>query len=337
VAARDRIFGWVYVSPLLLVLVPFFVAPLLVVIAASFFESDGFGGLIANPTLGNYVDIFTSALTFNLYLETIKFTVLTWFFSLIIGFWIAYFLVFHVRSPLLGIGLFLLCTVPFWTSNIIRMISWIPLLGKEGLINMSLIKLGVVHEPLEFLLFSSFSVVVAYVHQLTIFMVVPIFNAMARIDKRVVEAALDAGACRFDIVRLIVLPLSKNGIALGSIFVVSIVMGDFFVIKVMSGGGSASVVGALYEDVGVLQYPSAAASAVLLTIVVTLLVTAILRTVDVRKEIARWRRPITRCVQAPCRRPWWRTRSRRAPAGGPGRSTSSSPCSCFTCSRSMVR
>jgi putative spermidine/putrescine transport system permease protein len=286
-AARDRAFGWLYVSPLMLVLVPFFAAPLLVVIAASFFESDGFGGLIANPTLANYADIFTSKLTLNLYTETIKFTILTWLFSLIIGFWVAYFLVFHIRNQLLAIGLFLLCTVPFWTSNIIRMISWIPLLGKEGLINMSLIKLGVVHEPLEFLLFSSFSVVVAYVHQLTIFMVVPIFNAMARIDKRVVEAALDAGSSRLDIMRLIVLPLSKNGIALGSIFVVSIVMGDFFVIKVMSGGGSASVVGALYEDVGVLQYPTAAASAVVLTIAVTLLVTAILRTVDVRKEIAR--------------------------------------------------
>jgi putative spermidine/putrescine transport system permease protein len=130
-------------------------------------------------------------------------------------------------------------------------------------------------------------VVVAYVHQLTIFMVVPIFNAMARIDKRAVEAALDAGASRFDIIRLIVLPLSKNGIALGSIFVVSIVMGDFFVVKVMSGGGSASVVGAFYEDIGVLQYPSAAASAVVLTIVVTLLVAMILRSVDVRKELAR--------------------------------------------------
>ena len=91
--------------------------------------------------------------------------------------------------------------MPFWTSNIIRMISWIPLLGKEGLINMALIKVGVMHEPLEFLLFSGFSVVVAYVHQLTIFMIVPIFNAMARIDKRVVEAALDAGASRFDIMR----------------------------------------------------------------------------------------------------------------------------------------
>ncbi len=286
-AAREGDFGWIYISPLMLVLVPFFVAPLLVVIAASFLQSDGFGGIIVNPTLQNYVDIFSSGLTFNLYLETVKFTILTWLFALIIGFWVAYFLVFHVRSPLLAIGLFLLCTVPFWTSNIIRMISWIPLLGKEGLINMSLIRLGIVHEPLEFLLFSSFSVVVAYVHQLTIFMIVPIFNAMARIDKRVVEAALDAGASRFEIMSLIVLPLSKNGIALGSIFVVSIVMGDFFVIKVMSGGGSASVVGALYEDVGVLQYPSAAASAVVLTIVVTMLITAILRTVDVRKELTR--------------------------------------------------
>jgi putative spermidine/putrescine transport system permease protein len=286
-AAREGVFGWVYISPLMLVLVPFFVAPLLVVIAASFLQSDGFGGIIVNPTLQNYVDIFSSGLTFNLYLETVKFTILTWLFALIIGFWVAYFLVFHVRSPLLAIGLFLLCTVPFWTSNIIRMISWIPLLGKEGLINMSLIRLGIVHEPLEFLLFSSFSVVVAYVHQLTIFMIVPIFNAMARIDKRVVEAALDAGASRFEIMWLIVLPLSKNGIALGSIFVVSIVMGDFFVIKVMSGGGSASVVGALYEDVGVLQYPSAAASAVVLTIVVTMLITAILRSVDVRKELTR--------------------------------------------------
>jgi putative spermidine/putrescine transport system permease protein len=286
-AAREGAFGWLYISPLVLVLVPFFVAPILVVIAASFLQSDGFGGLIFTPTLQNYIDIFSSGLTFNLYLETVEFTVLTWLFSLIIGFWVAYFLVFHVRSPLLAIGLFLLCTVPFWTSNIIRMISWIPLLGKEGLINMALMRLGVVHQPLEFLLFSGFAVVVAYVHQLTIFMIVPIFNSMARIDKRVVEAALDAGSSRLDIVRLIVLPLCKNGIALGSIFVISIVMGDFFVIKVMSGGGAASVVGALYEDVGVLQYPSAAASAVVLTIVVTLLVTLILRSVDVRKELAR--------------------------------------------------
>lgn len=284
-SGRDGTLGWIYISPLVLVLVPFFLAPLVVVAIASFLQTDGFGGIIVSPTLQNYLDIFSSALTFNLYFETLKFTVLTWLFSLIIGFWVAYFLVFHVRSQLLAIGLFLVCTVPFWTSNIIRMISWIPLLGKEGLINMALLKTGAIHEPLEFLLFSGFSVVVAYVHQLTIFMIVPLFNSMGRIDKRVVEAALDAGASRFDIMRYIILPLTKNGIALGTIFVVSIVMGDFFVIKVMSGGGSASVVGALYEDVGVLQYPTAAAAAVVLTIAVTLIVAAILRTVDVRKEL----------------------------------------------------
>ena len=279
--------SWLYVLPLLFVLIPFFVAPILVVLVASVFDTDGFGGLIPTFTLSNYIGVLTAGLTFNLYYETVLFTFFTWVFTLVLGFLVAYFLVFHVRNPLLAIGLFLLCTVPFWTSNIIRMISWIPLLGKEGLINSALIKVGLIHEPLTFLLYSSFAVVVAYVHQLTIFMIVPIFNSMARIDKRIVEAAVDAGASRLDIMRLIVIPLSKSGVALGSIFVIAIVMGDFFVTKVMSGGGSASVVGAFYEDVGVLQYPTAAASAVLLTIILMAAVALILRTVDIRSEITR--------------------------------------------------
>jgi len=284
---KRNLTGWLLILPLVLVLIPFFVAPIIGVAITSFTQSDGFGGIIPEFTWDNYVTIFTSQLTLDLYWATFKFTVFAWFFSLLIGFWVAYFLVFHVRNQLLAIGLFLLCTVPFWTSNIIRMISWIPLLGKEGLINSALIGTGIIDQPLDVLLFSSLAVVIAYVHQLTIFMIVPIFNSMARIDKRVIEAARDAGASRFEIMRLIVLPLSKTGIALGSIFVVSIVMGDFFVVKVMSGGGSASVVGAFYEDIGVLQYPSAAASAVVLTIVVTMMVILILRTVDVRKELTR--------------------------------------------------
>jgi putative spermidine/putrescine transport system permease protein len=278
--------GWLNVTPLLAILIPFFIVPICVILAVSFMQTDGFGGIFPDFTLDNYIDVFTSDLTYRLYFETLKFTLLTLFFTAIIGFWIAYFLVFHVRSKILAMGLFLICTVPFWTSNIIRMISWIPLLGKEGLINRGLEGVGVIDQPLTFLLFSSFSVVVAYVHQLTIFMIVPIFNSLSRIDKRVVEAALDAGASRFDIMRLIILPMSKSGIALGAIFVVSIVMGDFFVVKVMSGGGTASVVGAFYEDVSVLQYPTAAASAIILTVVVMLMVAAILRVVDIRKEIS---------------------------------------------------
>jgi putative spermidine/putrescine transport system permease protein len=286
-AKERRYAGWLYVAPLVAILVPFFCVPILVVLGASFLESDGFGGLIPNFTLENYVNVFTSNLTLRLYLSTIKFAVLTWIFAALIGFWISYFLVFHVRNQLLAIGLFLVCTVPFWTSTIIRMISWIPLLGKEGLINSTLIGTGVVDKPLEFLLFSDFAVVVAYVHQLTIFMIVPIFNSMARIDKRLIEAARDNGASRWEVVRHVVLPLSKSGIALGSIFVLSIVMGDFIVVKIMSGGGSASIVGALFEDISVLQYPPAAASAIVLVVIVVLMISLILRTVDIRKELAR--------------------------------------------------
>lgn len=284
---RHNLSSWLYVSPLMLVLVPFFLMPIVVVLAASFLDTDGFGGLLPSFTLANYLDVLTSAQTFHLYMATLKFTVLTWFFTLIIGFLVAYFLVFHVRNQLLAIGLFLVCTVPFWTSNIIRMISWIPLLGKEGLVNSALLGTGVIREPLEVLLYSGLAVVIAYVHQLTIFMVVPIFNSMARIDKRIVEAALDAGASRLDVVRFIVVPMSKSGIALGSIFVISIVMGDFFVVKVMSGGSSASVVSAFYENVGVLQYPIAAASAVILTLVLIAVISLILRAVDIRREITR--------------------------------------------------
>jgi putative spermidine/putrescine transport system permease protein len=284
---RHNLSSWLYVSPLMLVLVPFFLMPIVVVLAASFLETDGFGGLLPSFTLANYLDVLTSAQTFHLYMATLKFTVLTWFFTLIIGFLVAYFLVFHVRNQLLAIGLFLVCTVPFWTSNIIRMISWIPLLGKEGLVNSALLGTGLIREPLEVLLYSGLAVVIAYVHQLTIFMVVPIFNSMARIDKRIVEAALDAGASRLDVMRFIVVPMSKSGIALGSIFVISIVMGDFFVVKVMSGGSSASVVSAFYENVGVLQYPIAAASALILTLVLIAVISLVLRAVDIRREITR--------------------------------------------------
>jgi putative spermidine/putrescine transport system permease protein len=202
-----------------------------------------------------------------------------------LGFTIAYFLAFHIRNPLIAIGLLLLCTVPFWTSNIIRMIAWIPLLGKYGVFNRGLMALGVVDQPVQWLLFSDFAVILAYVYLFTLFMIVPIFNSMTRIDRSLIEAAVDGGAGRFRVLTEVVIPLSKTGIALGSILVITLVMGDFFVVKIMSGGRSASVVMSVFEDVNLLFYPPAAASAVVLLIIVTLIVSLILRVVDVRKEL----------------------------------------------------
>ncbi len=278
--------SWLQVTPLVLVLILFFGVPMLVVLAVSFFDYSR-GDIIPAFMLDNYIELFRSDVTLRLYLSSLKFALIVWAVTFLLGFNIAYYLVFHVRGTLLQVALFLVCTVPFLTSNIIRMISWIPFLGRNGIFNQMLINSGMTSKPLEFLLFSDFAVIIAYVHLFTLFMVVPIFNSMARIDKSLLEAAHDAGASRWRVMAEVVLPLSKSGIALGSIFVITLVMGDSFVVRTLSGGQSASVVSALQNEVAALQYPPAAASAVIMVIIVTLMVAGILRLVDVRKELAR--------------------------------------------------
>ncbi|HEY1746823.1 MAG TPA: ABC transporter permease [Xanthobacteraceae bacterium] len=272
------------VAPLAIVLFLFFVIPMAMIFAASFFDYD-MTGIIPTFTFHSYIELFTQRTTLDLYLQTLKYALIVWAITLTLGFTIAYFLAFHIRNPLIAIGLLLVCTVPFWTSNIIRMIAWIPLLGKYGLFNRGLMAVGVVDQPVQWLLFSDFAVILAYVYLFTLFMIVPIFNSMARIDRSLIEAAIDGGAGRFRILTEVVIPLSKTGIALGSILVITLVMGDFFVVKIMSGGRSASVVMGVFEDVNLLFYPPAAASAVVLLIIVTLIVSLILRVVDVRKEL----------------------------------------------------
>jgi putative spermidine/putrescine transport system permease protein len=278
---------YLQVTPLTLVLFFFFFVPVLLVTIVSFLKYQMLVGIVAQPTLKNYTDLLSNPTTWSLYASTIKFTLIVWAITLVLGFWIAYFLVFHVRNLLTAIGLFLLCTIPFWTSNIIRMISWRPVLGREGLINTGLQNINAIDQPIDWLLFSDFSVVVAYVHLFTLFMIVPIFNSMARIDKALLEAAVDAGATRWGVVWNIILPLSKTGIALGTLFVVTLTMGDFFVVTVMSGGMSGSATSGIFNDLQFLNYPRAAANAVILLVVVLLIAVAIFRLVDVRKELVR--------------------------------------------------
>lgn len=286
-AGKSSLAPYLQVAPLTLVLLMFFAVPVALVVVVSFFRYQMLVGIVPDFTFKNYIDLLSNPTTWNLYYSTVKFTLIVLAITFVLGFWIAYFLVFHVRNLIVAIGLFLVCTVPFWTSNIIRMISWRPVLGTEGLINSALLKMGVIDQPLQWLLFSDFSVVVAYVHLFTLFMIVPIFNSMARIDKSLLEAAVDAGATRWGVVWNIVLPLSKTGIALGALFVVTLVMGDFFVVTVMSGGLSGSATSGIFNDLQFLNYPRAAANAVILLIVVLLIAVSIFRLVDVRKELVR--------------------------------------------------
>ncbi len=283
----NRLKSWVtylQVAPLALVFLLFLIVPIATIVVVSFFDYNT-TQIIPTFVLQNYEELLLSPVTWRTYLQTIQFALITWALTLVIGFTVAYFVAFHVRSPTMQTVLFLLCTIPFWTSNVIRMISWIPFLGRHGLANTTLMNLGLIDQPLEFLLYSDFSVVLAYVHLYALFMVVPIFNSMMRIDRSLLEAARDAGATGWQTLVNVIVPLCKPGIAIGSIFVVTIVMGDFVTVRMMSGGLSASVGLMMANAMSLLQYPAAAANAVVLLLLVLFIVAAMMRLVDIRKEL----------------------------------------------------
>jgi len=165
------------------------------------------------------------------------------------------------------------------------MVAWIPLLGRNGLINDLLLSSGGIQEPLEWLLYSNFSVILALVHLYTLFMIVPIFNSMLRIDKEVIEAAYDAGASQFQVITSVIIPLCKPGIIIGSIFVITVVMGDFLTIGIMGGQQLASVGKIINTEMNYLQLPGAAANSVILLVITILVIIIMTKFIDIRKEL----------------------------------------------------
>ena len=276
--------GWLQAAPLAIILGGFLVIPIIMIVVVSFWGATEWS-IYPAFQLDNYEFLFSSWVTYSVFLKTFKYALVTWALTLLIGFTVAYFLAFHVRKLPWQIALFLLCTVPFWTSNIIRMISWIPFLGRNGIANQTLLSWGIVDEPLEWLLFSDFSVILAFVHLYTLFMVVPIFNSMMRIDRSLLEAATDGGANGLQTLWNVVIPLCKPGIMIGTIFVVTLVMGDFITVRFMSGSQSANVGRLISNDIGLLLYPSACATAVVLLCTVLIIIAIFLRLVDIRKEL----------------------------------------------------
>ncbi len=278
--------SWLQVGPLAVILVALFALPTVLFLVVSFFDYDRVG-IYPAFMLDSYQDLLTTPSTLRVYISSLKFGFIVWTITLFLGFNIAYFLVFHVRRPMVRTVLFLLCAIPFWTSGIIRTIAWIPFLGRNGAFNQALIALHVTDKPLEFLLFSDFSVIITYVHLFTLLMIGPIANSLAKIDPALLEAARDSGASRWQTMYLVVIPLAKTGIALGSILVFTQVMGDYFVVRQMSGGQSASIVSMLSTEIQAMQYPPASANAMVLVLFVAIMVACMMRVVDVRKELVK--------------------------------------------------
>ena len=260
--------------------------PLAIIVSVSFMDY-GFAEIIPEFYLGNWSDVFRSNLTLDIYATVLQQVVIVWCATLLIGFTVAYYLLFHVRSNMWRAIFLAACAIPFWTSGPIRMISWVPLLGREGLVNQALMGMGLIDQPISWLLYSEFSVLIVYVNMLTLAMLGPIANSMGKISPSIIQAARDQGANEWQIITEVIIPLIKPGIAVGTIFVVTAVMGDGFLVRAMSGNQVNTPAVAIMNEINAFQYPPAAAKSVLLLAIVLVFVGTLLRFVDIRKELAR--------------------------------------------------
>lgn len=159
------------------------------------------------------------------------------------------------------------------------------MLGKEGAVNIILQKIGLISSPIDVLLFTEFSVVIGMTQIYVVFMVGPIAFMLARIDQSLVEAARDLGASTWRIFRTIILPLSMPGVVVGSIFVSVMVLGEFATSGALSGRKVNLLGNIIVTQVGSLKWAFAAVVGVILTAVIAVVVAALLRVVDLRKEL----------------------------------------------------
>jgi putative spermidine/putrescine transport system permease protein len=217
--------------------------------------------------------------------STIYFTLVVMLLSLIVAYPIAYFLAMQVRAFKWQLALFLLCMVPFWTSYLIRAVAWLPMLGRRGLINQALMGMGVIDKPLSFLFYSEFGYTMALVQIYVVLSIGPIFFSLAKIDKSLLEAAIDMGATPFQVFREIIGPMSLPGVAIGMIFIFVMIMGEFATAVVVYGGKVSTTGTVILNYYGIANYPFAAVNALMLMLAMVLGIVIILRVVDIRKEL----------------------------------------------------
>lgn len=262
----------------------FLVLPLLMMVYVSFWTQTTFA-INSTLTTKSWVTFFSSETYFGALLRTLRIWLTVLFCTFIIGYPAALFIGQFVRNKTLQTTLLVACVVPFWTSFLIRILAWRPMLGKEGAINILLQKAGFITEPIEVLLFTELSVIIGMTQIYVVFMVGPIAFMLARIDDSLLEAARDLGATPMMIFKKIIFPLSLPGVTVGAIFVTVMVLGEFATASALSGRKVNLLGNIIVTQVGSLKWAFAAVAGVILTIVMGIVITALLRVVNLRKAL----------------------------------------------------
>jgi putative spermidine/putrescine transport system permease protein len=184
------------------------------------------------------------------------------------------------RRAALLVALF---TIPFFTSGLVRAFAWRLVLGREGVINNVLISLGVVHTPVEWLLFSDFAVVLGMVAAHLPLAIIPIVLAFGRIESSVIRASQDLGAGFWTMLSSIVLPLIMPGILAGFLFVFVVAIGASMEVQLLGGAGASSIAIMINDVMRVVNFPLAFAIATVVTILLIVVIIVADRTLELSR------------------------------------------------------
>ena len=264
---------WVY-------LIVFFIVPFAYIFVISFFTYSPTQFAIPELTLDNYIRMY-DAYYIGVFLRTMKLGLYTVVVTAVLSYPVAYYLArssHRVRS----VGLFLLVS-PLMVSTVIRVFGWIVLLGRRGLVNETLMALGI--EPVR-ILGTEIAVVIGFVQLYMPFMVLPLMAAIERISPDIEEAALNLGANWYQMFVRIILPLSVPGLISGCLLTYTLTLSGL-VTPALMGGARVRMVGPqIYEDVlAVFNWPGGSAMSIVLIVITLVLLIYTLRRVARRGRL----------------------------------------------------
>ncbi|HUC64364.1 MAG TPA: ABC transporter permease [Stellaceae bacterium] len=280
----ERYGTWLLLAPGTLWMLLFLAVPMLMMVYVSFWTQKTFS-IEPRLTLQSWINFFSSSTYVGALVTTVEIWAIVLFFTVILGYPTALYIGLFIRNKTTQTIVLVLCVVPFWTSFLIRVLAWRPMLGKEGAVNLLLLKLGLISHPIDVLLFTKVSVIIGMVQIYVVFMVGPVAVMLGRIDRSLIEAARDLGAGSWRIFRTIIFPLTLPGVAVGAIFVSVMVLGEFATSAALSGQKVNLLGNIIVTEVGSLKWAFAAVAGVVLTAVMGIVIAGLLRAVNLREEL----------------------------------------------------
>lgn len=246
------------------------VVPLGYTFVTSFFQVEGLQ-IAAKVTLKNYALFFTDSMYSGILLKSMLISLAIALLAVLAGYPLAYMLSFRVRRG--RQVLFMLSIIPLWVSYLVRIIAWRTILGNKGVINSVLVASGLIREPLSFLLYNRFAIAVTLTYICIPFVFIPVYTALEKIPRNILEASSDLGAGEARTFISIVLPLSLPGLVTGFIFAFIIALGDYIIPQQLGGTQGIMFGNLIWSQFGfAFNWPfGAALSFILLAITVTIL------------------------------------------------------------------